>query len=103
MNIGGEEKTLDVAPKITDGRTLVPLRAVSEGLGCDVEWFGDIRTAAIHAPEGQYKISSGHIEKTVKSSDGAELICISASYPIINPDVNDAFSDKINTEYRGKG
>lgn len=102
MNIGGEEKTLDVAPKITDGRTLVPLRAVSEGLGCDVEWFGDIRTAAIHAPEGQYKISSGHIEKTVKSSDGAELICISASYPIINPDVNDAFSDKINTEYREK-
>ena len=34
----GEEITLDVAPKLVDGRTLVPIRAVSEGLGCDVLW-----------------------------------------------------------------
>lgn len=30
--------TLDVPPKLIDGRTLVPLRAVSEALGVNVEW-----------------------------------------------------------------
>ena len=34
----GEEIILDVATKIVDGRILVPLRAVSEGLGCVVSW-----------------------------------------------------------------
>ena len=29
---------LDVAPKIENGRTLVPIRFISEALGCDVEW-----------------------------------------------------------------
>ena len=29
---------LDVPPKIENGRTLVPIRFISENLGCDVEW-----------------------------------------------------------------
>lgn len=39
--------TLDVAPFITDGRTLVPLRAVSEALGASVLWDGDARSITI--------------------------------------------------------
>ena len=37
----GEEIELDVPPKIVNDRTLVPIRAVSEGLGARVEWDGD--------------------------------------------------------------
>ncbi|MBO4897075.1 MAG: carbohydrate-binding domain-containing protein [Clostridia bacterium] len=37
----------DVAPKIKDGRTLIPLRAVSELLGLDVSWDNDTRTVNI--------------------------------------------------------
>ena len=38
---------LDVAPMITEGRTLVPARAVSEAIGKTVTWDGDTRTVII--------------------------------------------------------
>ena len=38
---------LDVAPMITDGRTLVPARAVSEAIGKTVTWDSDTRTVVI--------------------------------------------------------
>lgn len=38
---------LDVAPYINNGRTLVPLRAVSEILGATVEWDGEARAVTI--------------------------------------------------------
>jgi len=37
----------DVPPQIVDNRTLVPLRAVSETLGANVEWDGDTQTVII--------------------------------------------------------
>lgn len=40
-------KELDTAPIIIDDRTLVPVRAVSEALGCTVDWDGETRTVAI--------------------------------------------------------
>ena len=36
--INGESFSLDVAPKIIDGRTLLPIRAVLEAFGCSLEW-----------------------------------------------------------------
>ena len=45
---GNEERVaLDVAPIIIDGRTLVPVRAVSESLNATVEWLGDTKTVQI--------------------------------------------------------
>lgn len=45
----GESKdiTLDVAPFINNGRTLVPVRAVSEALGASVSWDGEARKVTI--------------------------------------------------------
>lgn len=45
----GIEKSiaLDVAPYINNGRTLVPLRAVSEVLGATVDWNGETRAITI--------------------------------------------------------
>ncbi|MBE0465787.1 MAG: hypothetical protein IBX71_00995 [Candidatus Desulforudis sp.] len=40
--VNGEEVELDVAPAITDGRTLVPLRFVAEALGIDVDYVPNI-------------------------------------------------------------
>lgn len=39
--------TLDVAPLIKEGRTLIPLRAVSEALGANVDWNGETRAITI--------------------------------------------------------
>lgn len=38
---------LDVAPLIKEGRTLIPLRAVSEALGANVDWNGETRAITI--------------------------------------------------------
>ncbi|HWI60276.1 MAG TPA: stalk domain-containing protein [Symbiobacteriaceae bacterium] len=36
--VGGESRTLAVPPRLVEGRTLVPLRFISESLGAQVEW-----------------------------------------------------------------
>ncbi|MDR2711669.1 MAG: copper amine oxidase N-terminal domain-containing protein [Clostridiales bacterium] len=42
---------LDVAPKIVNGRTLVPLRFIAETLGCKVDWDSQSQTVTIENPE----------------------------------------------------
>jgi len=39
----------DVPPMIVENRTLVPLRAISEALGAEVDWCGDTHTVTINA------------------------------------------------------
>ena len=36
--INGQERALDAPPKIMGGRTMVPLRFISEAFGCNIEW-----------------------------------------------------------------
>ena len=38
FKVNGKEKISDVSPIIKDGRTLVPVRIISEGLGAEVNW-----------------------------------------------------------------
>ena len=47
ITVNGAEMPLDVAPVISGGRTLVPARAVSEGLGCSVYWNNETRVVSI--------------------------------------------------------
>ena len=47
MTVNDEKMSLDTVPVIIDDRTLVPLRAVSEALDCNVDWDGDTKTVAI--------------------------------------------------------
>lgn len=49
--VNGEEKELDVAPFIKNGRTLVPVRFVSENLDSLVEWNPKERTVRITYPK----------------------------------------------------
>lgn len=45
--VNGKPVTLDTAPKVADGTTLVPLRFISQSLGAKVSWDQENRTAAI--------------------------------------------------------
>lgn len=47
MYINHKEVTLDTAPLIMGDRTLVPVRAVAEGMGCEVGWNGPARIVEI--------------------------------------------------------
>lgn len=41
--IDGEELEMDVAPAIINGRTMVPLRAIFEYFGADIDWWADTK------------------------------------------------------------
>ena len=43
----GEEIVLEVPAKAIDGRTLVPVRAISEAFECNVEWIPETQTVVI--------------------------------------------------------
>ena len=45
--VGTEFKKLDVPPKIINGRTLVPIRFISETFGATVDWDGTTKTITI--------------------------------------------------------
>jgi len=45
--VNGNPVTLDAAPEIKNGRTMVPLRAISEALGATIEWDELTQTATI--------------------------------------------------------
>lgn len=47
-SVNGRPVTLDAPARIVDGRTLVPLRFVSEALGAQVSWDGTTQTVSIH-------------------------------------------------------
>jgi hypothetical protein len=51
MKINEEEVTLDVPPQLVDNKTLVPVRAVAEGLNADVDW-NDVTQTVIITKEG---------------------------------------------------
>lgn len=54
--------TMDAPPAITDGRTLVPIRAVAELLGAEVEWLADSQTVDIKYDLGELENNASAAE-----------------------------------------
>ena len=50
IHVNGESKTIDTPSQIIDNRTMIPLRAVAEGLGLDVSFDNNTRTITITQP-----------------------------------------------------
>ena len=97
MLLNGEtEITLDVPARIENSRTLVPLRAVSEALGANVEWNELDRAVIIESRQGAHKIERKLISEKVEGKFDFEA---NAYYPFIESDGNE-FIDKINEEYK---
>ncbi|MDD4689539.1 MAG: copper amine oxidase N-terminal domain-containing protein [Eubacteriales bacterium] len=51
IKVNGDNILLDVSPKLIDGRTLVPARAVAESLKAQVEWDDSTKTVIIKYKE----------------------------------------------------
>ncbi len=52
--VNGEAKVMDAMPAVINGRTLVPLRAVSEALGKVVYWNGDKQIVSVGQKENLF-------------------------------------------------
>ena len=102
---GRENITLDVAAKIVNGRTLVPLRAVSEAFNADVGWDNDTKTVSIITNDGVNFIdnsqdtadeSSKHdLYEEFKDENGNILYMQSCDYDKISGMTDDAVKEKI--------
>lgn len=64
MKNNGVDEVLDVAPVIVGSSTFVPIRAVSQSLKANVEWFGHNQSVYINSPE-LFKQASENITKTI--------------------------------------
>ena len=51
ITVDGADKELDVPAMIIDGRTLVPVRAITEAFGCDVAWDDATKTVSLTVKE----------------------------------------------------
>ncbi|MCL1809985.1 MAG: stalk domain-containing protein [Clostridiales bacterium] len=65
--LNGERLSFDVPPIIENGRTLVPLRAIFEALGAEVDW--DQSTKTITATKGEITITM-QIDNPVMTKNG---------------------------------
>lgn len=68
--VNGAVVRADVPPVIVDGRTLVPIRVVSESLGAQVSWEATTRVATIVSGASQIVLKVGEVRATV---DGAPV------------------------------
>lgn len=97
MFLDGETIQLDSPAILLNGRTMVPVRAVSEALGAEVLWDQDSNTVIISGVHENHYISDHYIKETIKSDDGQyDLLKISVSYPQIRNDENNTYIDELN-------
>ena len=74
----------DIAPKLIDSTTYVPIRIISEYSGCDVLWSGEEQTVLLYSKQQSYKP------------------CIQGTYSITATDGNYIYTHDDTTTYRFK-
>lgn len=84
--VSGNAIECDQAPVIVEGRTLIPLRAVAESVGAEVEWVAETKTVEIdNALLGaKLAIGSNELELTNKLTNTTETKEIDVPAQIIN-------------------
>ena len=70
--VNGEKKTLDAPARMMNQRTMVPLRFVSEALGCKVDWDGSTRTVIITDATAEPGVPGGADSGSTGASDKYE-------------------------------
>lgn len=90
FTVNGKEITPDVPQQIIDGRFMLPLRAVAEAIGANVDWDGATSTASISTG---LKVGSVQVltddaedsdEKTNDISDALSIEVISPDDPVFD-------------------
>ena len=100
MYFNGKEIALDVPGKIINGRTLIPLRAISEAFECEVFWYGDTNTIRIYSPAEAYVVNAKKFSETITDDNGNVLIETVVYYPVVENYTNIPALDDANSDYK---
>lgn len=71
--VNGEHVVFDASPVIEKGRTLVPMRAVFEALGADVQWNSDVQSVVAQLGETRITLLIGSEDMLVNNKDIVKL------------------------------
>lgn len=64
MWINGVEKVIDVKPIVKNGRTYLPVRVVSEAIGCEVSWDGQSKSVIVITGKKAVEISTNETDES---------------------------------------
>ena len=78
MTVNGAFKTLDAAPQLVEGSTMVPTRAVAESFGCTVEWNAQDRSVNIFSQAFLAKTAAAESFSSVKKLTQSGKTAVSA-------------------------
>lgn len=93
--VNNSVKSLDVAPSIIDGRTLVPVRAISEAFNLDVEWESETATVVITQKKKNTEQVWGNLKNIVRKKGDKYK---EYYFYIINEEKDDSLHLSYNTE-----
>lgn len=97
MYVNGESYTLEVPSTAENGRTLVPLRAVSEAMNADVQWVQKDQSVVITGNHGDHVIHDLWQSYTVKDQpSGKTLYTEHTVYPVLKNADNQSAIANIN-------
>ncbi len=83
--VNGASKTLDVAPKIVNDRTMIPLRALSEAIGAAVSYDSSSHTAIVNyftQMTGSIKISGSTTLQPIAQAAADKLLSMNSGLAI---------------------
>ena len=75
--VNGKEIELDVPATLVSERTMVPVRFVSESLGCKVEWIDETQTVVITSATPEEPKEQTNVQKLL---DGKKVLFLGNSY-----------------------
>jgi hypothetical protein len=93
INDGGEVES-DVPAQIINGRTMVPLRVLSESIGATVEWDNATRTVTVTTPKANGEAPDKVTYETKTATVDGKVSKVTYSYPVVT-DVY-TFADLLN-------
>lgn len=101
----GKSFSLDVAPKIVDSKTYVPIRFISESLDREVDWNPELRRVIIQSPELLEDLKPrevgylGYVEDEVLNSFKDQIEAGETKVEVEPQELMGDFLNKFNREY----
>ena len=81
IKVHGMNLKFDVPPVIKDGRTLVPVRAITNGMGAEVEWDADDKLITITRDDIKIEFTLGEMSLWVWDGESPDPEEIEMDYP----------------------